>query len=259
MKKFMTMIAAAMMLTACGSQTKGEKVLVLYYSQTETTKVVAQELQKLLGADIEEIEAVKPYDGDFMATIQRGQQEMNQNSYPEIKPLKSNLKDYDVIFLGFPVWFGTYANPVVTLVKQESFAGKKIVPFCTFGSGGLNTSSDNLKKALPEATILEGYGVRQARINAVPEEVSLFLKKSGFIEGEVPALPEFSEQKEASEEELVIFHAACDSYSMPLGVPSTVGSRKIENGTEYKFTTDSGIIYVIAKEGAEPEFTQVVR
>lgn len=262
MKKILLMAAAALTLSGCGSQKKSQgesKILVLYYSQTETTRALAEEFQKQLGADIEEIQAVNPYDGDFQATIQRGQEEINQNTYPEIKPLKVNVNDYDVIFLGFPVWFGTYANPVITLVKQESFAGKKVVPFCTFGSGGLNTSAANLKRALPEAKILEGYGVRQARMNAAPEEVELFLKQSGFIEGEVPALPEFSEQKEVSEEELAIFHAACDSYSMPLGVPATAGSRKIENGTEYKFNTGSSTIYVIAKNGAEPEFTQVVR
>ena len=65
-----------------------------------------------------------------------------------------NLSDYDVIFLGYPIWFGTYAMPIATLVKEQDFAGKTIVPFCTFGSGGLNTSTDALTKALPKAKVV---------------------------------------------------------------------------------------------------------
>ena len=136
-----------------------QKALVLYYSETGTTKTVAVELQKQLGADIESIECVKPYSGNFQETIQRGQREMQSNQWPELKALKSNLSKYDVIFLGYPIWFGTYANPIQTLVRNNDFAGKTIVPFCTFGSGGLNTSSDALKKALPKAKIQNGYGV----------------------------------------------------------------------------------------------------
>ena len=134
-----------------------KKTLVLYYSETGTTKTVAQELQKQLGADIEEVEAVVPYTGIFQETIQRGQREMQSGETPTLKPLKKQIANYDVIFLGYPIWFGTYANPIITLVKEQDFAGKIIVPFCTFGSGGLNTSSDALKKALPKATIAKGY------------------------------------------------------------------------------------------------------
>ena len=143
-----------------------QKSLVIYYSETGSTKTVAEELQKQLKADIEAIEPVKPYSGNFQETMQRGQKEMQSGEYPALKPLKSKLADYDVIFVGYPIWFGTYANPITTLVKENDFAGKTIVPFCTFGSGGLNTSSDALKKALPKAKVAKGYGVRTARVAA---------------------------------------------------------------------------------------------
>ena len=104
-----------------------QKKLVLYYSETGTTKTVAQELQKQLGADIESIEPVTPYSGNFQETIQRGQREMQSGETPELKPLKSKMADYDVIFIGYPIWFGTYANPIITLVKEQDFAGKTVV------------------------------------------------------------------------------------------------------------------------------------
>ncbi len=120
-----------------------QKALVLYYSETGTTKTVAQELQKQLNADIESIEAVQPYSGNFQETIQRSQQERQNGKTPDLKPLKSKISNYDIIFLGYPIWFGTYAMPIATLVKEYNFAGKTIVPFCTFGSGGLNTSIED--------------------------------------------------------------------------------------------------------------------
>jgi flavodoxin len=246
-------------------------MLVLYYSETGTTKAVAQEIQKQTGADIEAIETVEPYSGDFQKTMQRGQREMQSGQWPALKAQTKNVADYDIVFLGYPIWFGTYANPIATLVKQQDFAGKKLVPFCTFGSGGLNTSSDALKKALPKAQIQEGYGVRTARVTAAAKELDRFLKENGYKKGQVEKLPEYSAQQPVTDAEKAIFDAACSSYQFPLGTPSTVGKRQTSESTDYKFTVKSSgmggggettsIIYVtVGKEaGAKPEFTQVVR
>lgn len=93
MKKLFLSLAAILTIATVSAQ----KVLVLYYSETGTTKTVAQEIQKQLGADIEGIEAVVPYSGNFQETIQRGQREMQTGEMPALKPLKSKVADYDVI------------------------------------------------------------------------------------------------------------------------------------------------------------------
>lgn len=266
-KLLLAMTLIASIATGCAQKSK---TLVLYYSETGTTKAVAEELQKQLGADIEAIEAVEPYSGDFQQTMQRGQKEMQSGQTPEIKPLKSKIADYDTIFLGYPIWFGTYAMPIATLVKNNDFEGKIIIPFCTFGSGGLNTSTDALKKALPKAKIQEGYGVRTARVAATAKELDRFLKENGYKEGTVEKLPDYSEQQPVTDEEKALFDAACSSYQFPLGTPSTVGKRQTPDGTDYKFMVKSrgfdgneatSTIYVtVGKEqGSKPEFTQVVR
>ena len=130
------------------------KMLVLYYSQTGNTKAVATEMATRLGADIEEIVPVQIYDGDFQATIERGKKELDEGAFPEIQPLKADVANYDVIFIGYPVWFGTYAPPVITFLNQVDLSGKKVVPFCTFGSGGLDSSIKDLAEAEPNAEIL---------------------------------------------------------------------------------------------------------
>ena len=260
----MTMMASIMTGSA------KQKALVLYYSQTGTTQTVAEELQRQLGADIECIEAVTPYDGDFQATIQRGGEEMRSGKVPAINPVKAKLADYDVIFIGYPIWFGTYAMPIATLVKENDFAGKAVVPFCTFGSGGLNTSTEALQKALPKADIRKGYGVRTARVTSAAKELNRFLIENGYKEGNVTPLPDYSAQQAVTEADKAIFDAACSSYQFPLGTPQTVGKRETAKSTDYKFTVKSrgmnggestSTIYVTVgkEEGAKPEFTEVVR
>ena len=255
---------------ACVTTANAQKALVLYYSETGTTKSVAEELQKQLGADIEAIEAVKPYTGNFQETIQRGQREMQSGEWPELKPVKAKITEYDVIFLGYPIWFGTYANPIVTLVRNHDFANKTIVPFCTFGSGGLNTSSDALKKALPKAKIQQGYGVRTARVASAARELDRFLKENGYKKGTVKTWPEYSAQQPVTEADKAIFDAACSSYQFPLGTPQSVGKRTTDDSTDYKYMVKSrgfdgaestSTIYVTVgkQQGSKPEFTGVVR
>lgn len=274
MKKLLLSLAVvAGMTTACTQQKAVEKTnrqLVLYYSENGTTKAVAEELQKQLGADIEAIEAVEPYSGNFQATIERCNKERESGQTPALKALQSNIADYDTIYLGYPIWFGTYAMPIATLVKEQTFEGKTIIPFCSFGSGGLNTSTADLEKALPKANILKGYGVRTARVASAAKELNRFLIENGYKEGSVEELPEYSAQQPVTNEEKAIFDAACSDYQFPLGTPETVGKRETSESTDYQFivkskgqngeeATSTIFVTVSKEEGAKPEFTEVVR
>lgn len=269
----LAMTVVAMTVASCGSKNEPQKVLVLYYSQTSNTKAVAEEIATRLGADIEEIVATVPYDGDFQATIGRCMQEREQGVIPEIEPLQADIAKYDVIFIGYPVWFGTYAPPVATWLNGVDLSGKKIVPFCTFGSGGLESSAKDLAEKQPQAEILPGYGVRTARMDAMPQEVEQFLIANGFLEGEYTPLEEFPEQHEVSVEEAAIFDAAVDGYPMLHAQAKTVAARSLPNGEEYFFTAvdlpredkpdmpPAGEIqvYVTVLPDVAPVFTRVVR
>jgi flavodoxin len=264
-----------LMATSCKPkpEPQPQKALVLYYSQTSNTKVVAEEIASKLDAEIEEIVATEPYDGDFHATIERCMKEREEGIIPEIQPIKADLSQFDIIFLGYPVWFGTYAPPVNAFLSQTDLSGKKIVPFCTFGSGGLESSVKDLTEKQPNAEILPGYGVRAARLEAVPVEVDRFLKAGGFIEGEYVEPEAFPEQHEASEEEAAVFEAAVGDYPMIHAKAKTVATRTVPEGTEYLFVAedlpregDANMppagemkVYVLVEEGKTPVFTRVVR
>lgn len=278
---FLAMTIVAMTAASCGTKEETPKILVLYYSQTGNTKAVAEQIASRLSADIEEIVAVNPYDPDFQATIQRCKEDQAQGVLPEINPMKADLSKYDVIFLGYPVWFATYAPPVITWLTSVDLSGKKIVPFCTFGSGGLESSVAELRKCQPKADVLDGYGVRAARLEAMPKEVEQFLIANGFIEGEYTAPEPFGEQHAVSADEAAIFDAAVDGYPMLHAKAKTVAVRTIVDGTEYLFTAEDMPredrvpaegdkksdmppagelqVYVTVANGQAPVFTKVVR
>lgn len=249
------------------------KVLVLYYSLTSNTKTVAQEIAKRLEADIEEIALVEPYDTAFQATIERCKADREKGILPEIKPLKLNVADYDTIFLGYPIWFGTYAPPIASLLEKVDLSGKFVMPFCTFGSGGLESSVKDLAEKQPNAKIMPGYGVRAARMDAVPKEVEQYLKSIGFIKGELFMPADFPEQHPVSADEAAIFDAAVNGYPMLNAKAKTVASRTVLDGIEYLFTAmdmpredkpdmppASEIkVYVLVEKDKAPVFTRVVR
>lgn len=262
------MAIAIMALASCSPKKGAEsKSLVLYYSQTETTKTLAELIQQKTGADIASIEVVNPY-GDYGETIQRGSQEVASHNLPELKPLTVDLADYDVIYLGTPVWFGTVANPILSLLETEKFEGKKVVPFVTFGSGGRNTVEDYLKSTLTKADVQACYGVRQARIDKASKELDRFLVEQCLIDGEVVALPDYTEMQPCSEEETAIFEAAIATYPMLNGtVASAAGARVTPDGTDYIFSAGTPdrpasmqiVVTVPSGEGSVPEFVEAIR
>jgi len=263
------LLAALAALLSCASEKKQDegasKALVIYYSQTGATRAVAEELQKQLCADIEAIEAVEAYDGDFQATIQRSQQERAEGVLPEIKPVEADLSQYDVIFIGYPVWFGTFAPPVESFIKNYDLSGKRIITFCTFGSGGLDSSTADMQRALPDADVVMGYGVRNARIESAPAEIEYFLKSNKLVEGEVDLLPDYSALQPVSEEEIAIYDAACGDYPMLHAQPVRVGKAATAAMTYYLYEAEENgqmlkvKVQVGNEEGAKPEFTEVLR
>jgi len=182
-----------------------------------------------------------------------------------MKSLAANLVDYDVIFLGYPVWFGTYARPIGGLLRSQSFDGMKVVPFCTCGSGGIEDSFNDLRAAMEGTEVPNGFGVRNARASQdAAAVVKRYLIENGYLEGEVEPLAAFGEHHPVTDDEKAIYHEACDDYMYPFGSPVDVASRGISNGTEYEFAAISAdgrsLIYVTKPaDGEKPYFSRVVR
>lgn len=267
--------AIAVMVVACSGNKKSEqtdhdktKTLVLYYSQTGTTKSVADEIQRQLGADIDSVVPMESYGYDYDTTIERWRKEKEDSIKVAIKPLTRNINDYDTIFLGFPIWGGTYASPIETWLSDNKLEGKTIITFATFGSGGIESATSYITAEEPASKVVEGYGVRAARIVKAPKEINRWLIERGYKKGKITPLPEYGTVSPVTPEEIEIFNQACGDYKFPLGNPVSVATRSYDGTTDYRYNVTSqtqdgketnSVIYVTVVPNEKPEFTKVVR
>ena len=137
-----------------------QKILVAYFSATGTTEGVAEQIAEGLSCDLYEITPQDPYtdaDLNYSDTNSRTTSEMNdENARPAISGSVSDMAQYDVVFLGYPIWWGEAPKIINTFLESYDFSGKTIVPFCTSGSSGISSSVSALKPLASGATWLEG-------------------------------------------------------------------------------------------------------
>lgn len=133
-----------------------KKTLIAYYSHSGNTKAAAEKIQSEVKSDIFEIKPVKKYPDDYNTLVNLAQSEKQQDIRPELID-NGNIEDYDVIFIGTPVWWYTMASPVKTFLTENDFSGKIVVPFCTHGGGGASSTYEDIQKLAPKAKVTDGY------------------------------------------------------------------------------------------------------
>jgi flavodoxin len=157
------------------------KILTAYFSRSGNTQTLAREIQKQVGGDIFEITMETPYTGDYDSITQRAKADMNSNVRPALGSAIDNIDTYEVIFLGYPIWWSTMPMVMYTFLETYNLSGKTIIPFCTHGGSGLADSVDNLKKLSPQAKVLEGLAVSGRQAQNSPQEVTAWLKRLGYV------------------------------------------------------------------------------
>ena len=142
------------------TESEGTKVLVVYFSATNTTEGVAEHIANGLNADIYEIVPEDPYtdaDLNYNDNNSRTTIEMNDpNARPAISGSVENMEQYDIIFVGYPIWWGEAPRIVSTFMESYDFSGKTIVPCCTSGGSGIGSSASNLERLTSGAAWLDG-------------------------------------------------------------------------------------------------------
>ena len=156
------------------------KMLIVYYSHTGNAKFVAQQIHAHTGAALLELAPVTPYPEDAQETIAKARQEREDGILIELANGVENLDDYDVIFLGSPNWFSTLSLPVLTFLHTHDLSSKTIVPFITFGGGGLANTIVDLKNHVPDATILEEFSVGRDAVQNSQQAIIEWLERVGF-------------------------------------------------------------------------------
>lgn len=151
---------------------KGEaasgKALVVYYTYVKgSTRAVAEEIQKQMGADIVELTTVEEYPSDYDAVVEKLQYDYANGVESQLSNSIDNLDEYDTIFLGYPVWISTMPKAIGTFLYKYDLAGKTIVPFCTYDStsGGAGETEKELKKAQRDANFRDMLEVSDKHIS----------------------------------------------------------------------------------------------
>ena len=156
-------------LVACGGgnddkgklpQTDPSNILVAYFSCTNRTEGVAQKIANVTGGDLYEIAPSQPYTQEDLAygnsSCRANQEQNSATARPAINGSVQDMESYDVIYLGYPIWWGKAPKIIYTFFESYDFAGKTIVPFCTSGSSPITGSLSEIQALAPAATWLGG-------------------------------------------------------------------------------------------------------
>lgn len=165
------------------------KPLIVYYSRrgqnlvngtvknllVGNTELLAAILQKLTDADSFRIEPQEDYAADYYRCIDEARQDLQKHRCPALKELPKHLSEYDVIYLGYPNYWGTMPMPVASFLRQSDLAGKRIKPFCTHEGGGMGKSEQDIKKLCPNSIVKKGLAIRGANVKDAKAQISAWI------------------------------------------------------------------------------------
>jgi flavodoxin len=166
-----------------------KKCLIAYYSRrgqnyvsgrivdlkVGNTEVVANMIQKITDGDMFHIESVTAYPKYYAEATEVAKNELRAKARPKLTGQVENMGAYDVIFLGYPNWWGTMPMPVFTFLESYDFSGKTIVPFCTHEGSGMGHSEQDIAKACPKATVLKGIAIHGTGASSADSNVSSWI------------------------------------------------------------------------------------
>jgi len=171
-------------------ENKGTKTLVVFFShagenynvgniKVGNTKRVADAISELTGADQFEIVANKSYDMAYKPLIELATKEAKNNEFPTYKEKIDNIAKYDTIYVGGPVWWGTYPRVMFSFFRDYDLNGKTLIPFTTHEGSGLGSADNDLRKAYPKANLLSGFSIygHECQKSGIKDKVAELIKK----------------------------------------------------------------------------------
>lgn len=171
-----------------------KKGLVAYYSRkgnnyvggriaylpVANTEVVAQKIQQLTGAELFKIKTIEDYPEDYTETTRVAQKELREKARPKLSARLDNLDPYDVIYLGYPNWWGTMPMAVYTFLESADFSGKTILPFCTHEGSGLGSSVQDIQRLCPYAKVFEGLAITGRIVSRCDKDLENWIKNQNL-------------------------------------------------------------------------------
>ncbi|HEX9260958.1 MAG TPA: flavodoxin [Candidatus Bathyarchaeia archaeon] len=170
---------------------QGKKCLIAYFSRKGNnysrgsivnlpignTEVIAKMVKDLASGDLFRIDTIKPYPEDYGETTEVAGQELRSNERPALLNHVVDMGAYQVVFLGYPNWWGTMPMAVRTFLEEYDFSGKTIVPFCTHEGSGLGSSIRDIAKLCPRAELVNAIGFHGTNVKNARKEVESWIQK----------------------------------------------------------------------------------
>lgn len=154
-------------------------ILVLYFSMSGNTETIANYIHDEVGGDLIKLETVQTYPEDYNDLVDYAQEEQNDNARPELAT-EIEIDKYDVIFLGYPNWWGDMPMPIYSFLDDYDLSGKTIAPFITHGGSGLSGTPTNIQNEEPNAQVTEGLSIYGSRAESSKDEVIDWLNELGY-------------------------------------------------------------------------------
>ena len=157
-----------------------QNILVLYFSMSGNTEKVANIIHDNVGGDIIKLETVEEYPSDYDELVDYAQEEQQENARPELSTKIDDIEAYDIIFLGYPNWWGDMPMPIYTFLEEYDLREKTIAPFITHGGSGLSNTPENIQGEEPKATVTEGLAIYGSDARDSESDVTNWLTSLGF-------------------------------------------------------------------------------
>lgn len=193
LKTMAGLLAGGANLLQAQAITTRKKGLVVYFSrkgnnyvdgeivflEVGNTEVIAKKIQRLTGSGLFEIETVKIYPDGYEETTRVAKQEQNEKARPALKRTISDIGSYDVVYLGYPNWWGTMPMALFTFLESHDLSGKTIVPFCTHEGSRLGSSERDIKALCPKSNVLPGLAIKGSNVHkpGTDSDLATWLKR----------------------------------------------------------------------------------
>ncbi len=155
----------------------GKKILVACYSRSGNTRAIAEMIHAQTGGDLFAIEMSDPYSTNDQECHNRAEREMASKAWPQLAGKIENPDSYDVVFVGYPIWWGTMPPPLFTFFEKYGFAGKTLIPFCTYGGSGPGRSAEDIAELAPRSEVLDVLGIKTSGVKNARDGVSRWLNE----------------------------------------------------------------------------------
>ena len=162
------------------NETDELSTLVVYFSNSGNTEILANFIHNYVGGDIVALEPTVAYPEDYNNLLDVAQEEQQSDARPEFNDLNIDIDDYDTIFIGYPNWWGDMPMIIYTFFDTYDLSGKTIAPFNTSGGSGLSRTVGTIRELEPNATVTEGFTVLGDDVDNAMSDIEEWIDSLGL-------------------------------------------------------------------------------